>query len=407
MTGDPHLSAPLLGVRVVEFGNLVAAPYCGMLLADLGAEVIKVEPVTGDLARAIGPFYEDESAFFLGVNRGKLSLAVDPKDERVTTALLRLCQQSDVVTSNLRRGAMERMGLGYESLRALAPHLVVGVISAFGSKGPAADRAGIDLIFQGESGMMSITGGEEEGPHKTATTIADFLAGTNAALAITSALVGGGGRRGGRGTLVETSLRDGIIAAQATWNAMYFSSGRQPDRTGTASPVTGPNQTFNTADGYLNLAVVSDRHFADTCRALGLDHLNSDPRFTTNELRVRHRGELSQILVEVLANEPTGHWLKVLEAVGVPVGRILEMEAVFADEQVIFNEMVTEVSHPRIGTFRTQGSPLRVNDRPARSAMPPPVLGQHTVVILGDLGISDAEIAELVAAGAAVDGSRP
>ena len=399
--------APLLGVRVIEFGNLVAAPYCGMLLADLGAEVVKVEPPSGDLARAIGPFYGVESAFFLGVNRGKKSLAVDAKDARIQKALRQLCQQSDVILSNLRRGAMERIGLGQESLRGIAPHLVVAVISAFGSKGPAADRAGIDLIFQGESGMMSITGSEGEGPHKTATTIADFLAGTNAALAITSALAGGGGRRGGRGALIDVSLRDGIIAAQAGWNALYFSSQRQPDRTGTASPITGPNQTFRTADGYLNLAVVSDRHFADTCRALHLDHHLADPRFTTNELRVRHRDELERILQEVFAKEATGHWLKLLDAAGVPVGRILDLEEVFADEQVAFNEMVVDVHHPRIGRVRTQGSPIRLNDRPAFSPLPPPMLGQHTIETLGDLGLSGSALNELLSSGAAVDGSRP
>ena len=399
--------APLTGVRVIEFGNLVAAPYCGMLLADLGAEVVKVEPLSGDLARAIGPFYGDESAFFLGVNRGKRSLAIDPKDERMEMTLLRLCQQSDVVVSNLRRGAMERLGLGHEAIRTTAPHLVVAVISAFASTGPAADRAGIDLIFQGESGMMSITGDEGEGPHKTATTIADFLAGTNAALAITSALFGGGGRGGGRGALVEISLRDGIIAAQATWNALYFTSQSQPERTGTASPVTGPNQTFRTADGHLNVAVVSDRHFVDTCQALHLDHLASDPRFITNELRVRHRHDLANILQEVLAREPTGHWLKLLSEVGVPVGRILNLEEVFADQQVILNEMVTEVSHPRIGPFRMQGSPLRLDGAPARSQMSPPMLGQHTVAILRDLGWSDSEVSELLVAGVAFDGSEP
>ncbi|MGH8957207.1 MAG: CaiB/BaiF CoA transferase family protein [Acidimicrobiia bacterium] len=398
--------APLAGVRVIEFGNLVAAPYCGMLLADLGAEVLKVEPLTGDLARAIGPFYGDQSAFFLGVNRGKLSLAVDAKDERVKKALLRLCQQSDVILSNLRRGAMERMGLGAQSLRTLAPHLVVAAISAFGSTGPSADRAGIDLIFQGESGMMSITGDEGEGPHKTATTIADFLAGTNAALAISSALLGGGGRRGGRGALVEVSLRDGIIAAQATWNALYFTSQTQPERTGTASPVTGPNQTFRTADGHLNLAVVSDRHFGDTCRALQLDHLGSDPRFASNELRVRHRAELGTILQEVFAHKPTSHWMKLLDAVGVPVGRILDLAEVFADEQVILNEMVVEVPYPRIGTIRVQGSPLRLNGTSARSQIPPPLLGQHTVDILRDLGLSDSDVNEMLSSMTALDGSE-
>lgn len=399
--------APLSGVRVIEFGNLVAAPYCGMLLADLGAEVIKVEPLTGDLARAIGPFYGVESAFFLGVNRGKMSVAVDPKDERVKTSLMGLCQQADVVLSNLRLGAMERMGLGPEALRKVAPHLVVAVISAFGSKGPASHRPGIDLVFQGESGMMSITGDAGEGPHKTATTIGDFLAGTNAALGITSALAGGGGRDGRQGALVEISLRDGIIASQATWNALYFTSQRQPERTGTASPVTGPNQTFDTADGHINLAVVSDRHFVDVCRALRLDHVAIDERFATNELRVRHRDELGAILQEVFAAKATSHWMSLLDEVGVPAGRIFDLEEVFADEQVIHNEMVVDMAHPRIGRFRMQGSPLRLDGVSARSQVSPPMLGEHTVAVLRDLGWSDLEVSELIAAGAAIDGSQP
>jgi crotonobetainyl-CoA:carnitine CoA-transferase CaiB-like acyl-CoA transferase len=378
-----------------------------MLLADLGAEVIKVEPLTGDLARAIGPFYGVESAFFLGVNRGKMSVAVDPKDERVKTSLMGLCQQADVVLSNLRLGAMERMGLGPEALRKVAPHLVVAVISAFGSKGPASHRPGIDLVFQGESGMMSITGDPGEGPHKTATTIGDFLAGTNAALGITSALAGGGGRDGRQGALVEISLRDGIIASQATWNALYFTSQRQPERTGTASPVTGPNQTFDTADGHINLAVVSDRHFVDVCRALRLDHVAIDERFATNELRVRHRDELGAILQEVFAAKATSHWMSLLDEVGVPAGRIFDLEEVFADEQVIHNEMVVDMAHPRIGRFRMQGSPLRLDGVSARSQVSPPMLGEHTVAVLRDLGWSDLEVSELIAAGAAIDGSQP
>jgi crotonobetainyl-CoA:carnitine CoA-transferase CaiB-like acyl-CoA transferase len=378
-----------------------------MLLADLGAEVIKVEPLTGDLARAIGPFYGVESAFFLGVNRGKMSVAVDPKDERVKTSLMGLCQQADVVLSNLRLGAMERMGLGPEALRKVAPHLVVAVISAFGSNGPASHRPGIDLVFQGESGMMSITGDAGEGPHKTATTIGDFLAGTNAALGITSALAGGGGRDGRQGALVEISLRDGIIASQATWNALYFTSQRQPERTGTASPVTGPNQTFGTADGHINLAVVSDRHFVDVCRALRLDHVAIDERFATNELRVRHRDELGAILQEVFAAKATSHWMSLLDEVGVPAGRIFDLEEVFADEQVIHNEMVVDMAHPRIGRFRMQGSPLRLDGVSARSQVSPPMLGEHTVAVLRDLGWSDLEVSELIAAGAAIDGSQP
>jgi crotonobetainyl-CoA:carnitine CoA-transferase CaiB-like acyl-CoA transferase len=255
--------------------------------------------------------------------------------------------------------------------------------------------------------MMSITGDPGEGPHKTATTIGDFLAGTNAALGITSALAGGGGRDGRQGALVEISLRDGIIASQATWNALYFTSQRQPERTGTASPVTGPNQTFGTADGHINLAVVSDRHFVDVCRALRLDHVAIDERFATNELRVRHRDELGAILQEVFAAKATSHWMSLLDEVGVPAGRIFDLEEVFADEQVIHNEMVVDMAHPRIGRFRMQGSPLRLDGVSARSQVSPPMLGEHTVAVLRDLGWSDLEVSELIAAGAAIDGSQP
>ena len=322
-------SPPLDGIRVIEFGNLVAAPYCGMLLADLGAEVIKVEPLTGDLAREIGPFYGSESAFFIGVNRGKQSLALDSKDEAMRSRLWQLCANADVGDPQLRRGAMERMGLGYEALSGFAPHLVYAAITAFGGRGPDADRSGIDLIFQGEAGMMSITGGEDDPPRKTATTIADFLAGTNAALAICAALRGGGGRNGGVGRLIEISLRDGLIAAQAGWNAQYFVTGSQPPRTGTASPVTGPNQALRSADGHFNLAVVSDRHFVQVCSVLGLEELATDPRFLTNPARVANRNELTALLESALGREGTEHWLSAFGDAGVPVGRILDLPRSF------------------------------------------------------------------------------
>lgn len=390
---------PLQGIRVIEFGNLVAAPYCGMLLADLGADVIKVEPIAGDLARQIGPFYGDESGFFLAVNRGKRSVAVDAKDDRIKRLLWTLCSTAHVVLHNLRRGAMERIGLGGAELVQSVPGLVYAVITAFGTEGPDADRAGIDLIFQGESGMMSITGGDGDPPRKTATTIADFVAGTNAALAISAALVS---RRGG---VVEVSLRDSLIAVQAGWNAQFFASGRQPSRTGTASPVTGPNQTFRCADGYFNLAVVSDRHFQKVCSILGLDSTASDPRFSTNPDRVANRDELTEILETVLIEKPSKHWLEVFARAGLPVGRLLDLNQVFSDEQVIYNEMVTEIDHPRAGRVRTQGSPLRLDGGPARAETVPPLLGQHTRQILSEGGLPDEEIECLLAAGSALQAS--
>ena len=391
------MSGPLAGVRVLEFGNLVAAPYCGMLLADLGADVIKVEPPDGDLARHIGPFVEGESGFFRAVNRGKRSVAADPKHLEARHFLGEMARAADVVIHNLRRGAMERMGLGYPELAAKNPGLVYAVISAFGTSGPYADRAGIDLVFQGEAGMMSIGGEPGGGPQKTATTIADFVAGTNAALLVAAALVSRGAT--GLGRVVETSLRDGLIAVQAGWNAQFFVAGRQPERTGTASPVTAPNQTFTTADGHVNLAIVSDRHFQRACELIGLGALSDEERFATNELRVAQRDELAGLFQEVLATKPTDHWLTLLGDAGLPVGRILTLPEVFADPQVIHNEMVVNLDG-----YQTQGSPLRSDGASLISQRPSPGLGEHTAAIIGELGVSSERLDRLVADGALLVG---
>lgn len=384
--GFPTVPLPLTGVRVIEFGNLVAAPYCGMLLADLGADVVKVEPPEGDLARQIGPFINGESAFFMSLNRGKRSVAVDARRVEVRAALRLLCLRADVVLHNLRRGAMDRMGLGYQQLAEEGPGLVFTAITAFGGSGPYADRAGIDLIFQGESGMMSITGAEGEAPHKTATTIGDFVAGTNAAYAISAALVAK--NAGAPGRLIEISLRDGLIAVQAGWNAQFFATGVQPRRTGTASPVTAPNQTLRTGDGYLNLAVVSDRHFREVCRVLGLEALVADPRFGSNELRVANREELSGLLEEALASASAEHWLALLHRAGVPAGRLLDLAEVFGDAQVLHNEMVVEFDHPKAGRVRSQGSPIRLDGSTSRSHLRPPLLGEHSQEVLAEAGLS-------------------
>lgn len=373
-----------------------------MLLADLGATVIKVEPTNGDLARAIGPFANGESTFFMSVNRGKRSIAVDPKNPDVAELLFDLCRSADVLVTNLRRGGMNRIGLGYPQLSATAPRLVYVDISGFGSAGPFADRPGIDLIFQGESGMMSITGADQDPPAKTATTIGDFVAGTNAALAAAAALV----RRGedGPGGLIEISLRDGLIAVQAGWNALFFHSGQQPPRTGTASPVTAPNQSFRTLDGHINIAVVSDRHFLLLCRALELDALRTDPRFKSNEDRIANRAVLSDLIGRVLVTQGTEHWLKELEAVGVPAGRILTLGEVFSDPQVLHNQMMIEMDHVRAGRVRMQGSPLRFGGEAARASNAPPFLGEHTRSVLKELGVTDDQVLRLIDTGAAVTG---
>ena len=384
---------PLNGVRVVEFGNLVAAPYCGMLLADLGADVVKVEPPGGDLARAIGPFVNGESAFFMAVNRGKASLAVDAKNPDVASVLGQMVIGADVVVHNLRLGAMERMGLGHVDVMAKAPRLTYAVISGFGTSGPYASRSGIDLVFQGESGMMSISGEESGPPHKTATTIADFVAGTNAALAINAALVARSSS--GRGSLVEVSLRDGLMAVQAGWNAQFFVTGEQPPRTGTASPVTSPNQTFRTRDGHINLAVVSDRHFIDLCRLIGLDGLLDDPRYADNPSRVANRGPLAEAIGAVLVQKATDDWMLSFEKAGLPAGRLLDLPAVFEDPQSVHNEMLVRMEHQTAGPIKVTGSPLRLDGSPSRSDSPPPVLGADTRRLLREAGLADPDINRL------------
>lgn len=391
--------APLLeGVRVVEFGNLIAVPYAGMLLADLGAEVIKVEPPSGDLGRGFGPYQGGESVFFLAVNRGKKSIAVNPKHPEVRPWLDRLVASADIVINNLRHGAMERMGYDEAAVRSINPSVVYAVVSAFGSDGPYAERAGIDVIFQAESGMVSLTGEPDGPPAKTATTIGDYVAATNAALTVCAALVNR--HRTGKGSRVDVSLRDGLLAVQAGWYALYFASGKPPERTGTASPFLLPNQVFRSGDGHFALAIVSDRHFRVLADTIGLPELAE--RYPTNADRLAAGDELLARLDDVFSGYTTADLLSLLESAGLPVGRILDLDGVTSDPQIAHNEMVIEFSHPVAGEVKAVGSPLRVGSRPACSDDPPPVLGEHTRAVLSSLGADDETVESLVRAGAAV-----
>jgi len=387
---------PLHGVVVVEFGNLIAGPYAGMLLADLGARVIKVEPPRGDLGRQFGPFQNGESTFFMAVNRGKESLALDTKDWVSKRVLDNLVRKADVVLHNLRFGAMERLGLGEERCRELNPSIVYAVVSAFGSSGPYAKRAGIDVIFQGESGMISITGDPRDGPHKTATTIGDYVAATNTALAIAAALV----ENPRTGRRVDVSLRDGLMAVQSGWNALGFAKHSQPERTGTASPYLAPNQVFNASDGPFTLAIVSDRHFALLADALERPDLAVD--YPTNDLRMEHRESLARKLNLILKNDTVESWVQLLEQAGLPVGRVLTLAEAFDDPQARHHEMLVEYEHPAAGHVRSTGSPIRLDGGPSVATSPPPVLGQDTRSVLSELGLDSATIEQMIIDGTAV-----
>ena len=387
---------PLSGTLVVEFGNLIAAPYAAMLLGDLGARIIKVEPPDGDLGRRFGPFQNGESVFFLAANRGKESLALDTKDWLSKRVLDNLVRKADVVISNLRLGAMERLGLGEARVRDLNPKLIYAVISAFGPDGPYARRAGIDVVFQGESGMISITGDPKDGPHKTATSIGDYLAGTNLALAVSAALAG----KPLKGCRIDISLRDGVMAVQSGWNALAFASGEQPARTGTASPFIAPNQVFEASDAPFTLAIVSERHFELLTDALERPDLAKD--YPSNEARMANRIQLARRLGNVFKTETAEYWIDLLEQVGLPAGRVLTLAEAFADPQARHNEMLVGLDHPTAGRIQVTGSPIRIDGAPARTDTPPATLGQHTMPILRELGVDDSTIGQMVEAGTAV-----
>jgi crotonobetainyl-CoA:carnitine CoA-transferase CaiB-like acyl-CoA transferase len=388
---------PLHGVTVAEFGNLIAAPYAGMLLADLGARVIKVEPPGGDLGRRFGPFQNGESVFFMAVNRGKESLAVDTGDWVAKRVLDNLVKKADVVVHNLRHGAMDRLGLGGARCRELNSTLIYASISAFGSTGPYAERPGIDIVFQGESGMISLTGDEKDGPRKTATTIGDYLAGTNAALAICAALV----ESPTRGRNIDISLRDGLMAVQSGWNAIHFATGEQPERTGTASPFLAPNQVFHGSDAPFTLAIVSDRHFELLCDAL--DRPDLAAKYPDNEQRMANRTKLVSALQNLFKEKEAGHWIDLLTIAGLPCGPILTLAEAFDDPQARHHEMAVEYDHPIAGLVRATGSPIRVDNASARSAEGPPLLGQHTRQLLIELGVDTDTTDRLIAEGKAVE----
>jgi len=368
------VTGPLARFRIAEFGNLVAAPYAGMLLADLGAEVIKIEPPEGDLARRFGPFIGPESVLFLSCNRGKKSVVLDLASDDGKATCLRLLANVDALLHNMRKGVMERLGLGWEALGTTNPRLVYCTISAFGSSGPDAGRSGVDIVFQGESGMIGLNGYSDDPPQKTATTIGDFMAGTNAALAVSAALAGGSGG------FIDVPLRDSLVAVQAGWNGLHFLNGDQPERLGTASPFLVPNQVFASSDGHFTLAITSDRHYAKLCDVLRLevDH-------PANAERMTHRTTVVERLQGVFAGNTTEHWLGLLGEAGLPAGRLLTLPEVFVQPQVLHNEMIFTVEHPSAGRVKLTGSPIRWNGGATRSALPPPMLGEHTDLVLQQL----------------------
>jgi crotonobetainyl-CoA:carnitine CoA-transferase CaiB-like acyl-CoA transferase len=376
--------APLAGVRVLDLTRVVSGPFATMLLADLGADVAKVEePGKGDESRTYGPpFPGGESSYFLSINRNKRSLILDLKSADGRADALALAARADVVIENFRPGTMDRLGLGWRTLRESNSRVVLCSITGFGAEGPDAQRPGYDLIVQGESGIMSITGAPDGPPMKVGTSIADLVTGLFAAQSVLAAL-----RRrdvSGHGCRVEVAMLDAVVSL-LTFNAgIYFATGEEPSRRGNAHAAIVPYETFEAADGWINIGVANDKFWALFCAAAGCEKLRDDPRFASAPARVAHRVELLALLVPVIRLRSRRRWVATLAGAGVPCGEIRSVGEVCEAPQLASRGMILEMLHPTAGTVRSIASPIRFDGRPPSAPLPAPLLGQHTADVLRD-----------------------
>ncbi|MBA3231708.1 MAG: CoA transferase [Acidobacteria bacterium] len=389
---------PLSGITVIDLTRVLSGPYCTMLLADMGARVIKVEqPGRGDDTRGWGPpFVEGESAYFLSINRNKESLTLDLKHPGARRALDALLDRADVVVENFRPGTMERLGLDYAQVSAARPRLIYCSISGFGQTGPRRDEPGYDAVVQAEGGLMSITGASDGPPFRLGVAISDIVSGMFAAQGITLALFAR--ERSGRGQRVDISMLD-TTAALLTYQAgIYFATGVSPGRLGNRHPTIVPYETFAASDGEFVIAVGNDEQWRRCCDILDLTSLGQNPRFATNRARVEHYDVIRPVLAHRLATRSRAEWVGMLKAAGVPCGSVRDIGELLQDRQIAAREMIATVEHATVGALRVLGVPIKLSETPGAVQMAPPTLGQHTRTILqDDLGLSGEEIEALAA----------
>jgi crotonobetainyl-CoA:carnitine CoA-transferase CaiB-like acyl-CoA transferase len=400
MAGQDEGRGPLAGVTVLELTQIMAGPTCGALLADLGADVIKVEKVAGgdDSRRFSEPQVNGESAAFMMLNRNKRSVAIDLRTDGGRRVLHRLAADADVVVENFRRGTLDALGCGHEALSAVNPALVYCSITGWGRTGPDADKGGFDLIAQGASGIMSITGEPGRPPVKAGPPVTDINAGILAALGVVSAYVHR--LRTGRGQLVDTSLFEAGIQQTFWQSAIFFATGVSPGPAGSAHVLAAPYEAFPTADGWVNVGGANQANWERLATAIGAPHLLGDPRFATNADRMANRAELARLLGERFVTRPTAEWVAVLDAAGVPAGPVNDIATMVAHPQTIAREMVVEVDHPVAGSTRTIGLPIKLSETPGGIRRPAPMLGEHTREVLLEHGFDAREIEELAGEGA-------
>ena len=402
--GAPIGHGPLRGLKVLELSTVLAGPYCAMVLADLGADVIKVEPPEGDATRSYGPPWvgpaqpggERVAAYFLSVNRNKRSLRADLRREEARAVVRQLVGRSDVLVENFRPGGMDKIGLDEHTLRELNPALVHLSITGYGPDGPDAAKPGYDFVAQAVGGLMSITGFPDDAsgqPTKVGVAISDIVTGLLGAIGVLAALRSGVGQR------IDVSLLEATLATLINQAQNAFVSGDQPGRRGNAHPNIVPYETFATADGQIAIAVGSERQWPRLCEAIGLAELATDPRFTDNDSRVRNRDELRPIIAEQLAEADSERWRRLLDEAGVPCGPVNDVLAAFAMPQAVARGMRTSVDHPSLGEMPQIGVPFKLSETPASIRTAPPLLGEHADEILAELGYDAAAITSLRAAG--------
>ena len=395
------VSGPLTGLKVIDLSHVMAGPACAMLLADMGADVIKVEKLPGgeDARRMVPPTISGESAAFLIMNRNKRGIALNLKTEAGRKVLSRLLQDADVLIENYRRGTMEKMGFGYDALHALNPRLIYCSISGFGRTGPYADRGGFDLVTQGMSGLMSITGeGPGCPPVKLGAPVTDITAGILGCVGILAALHARAST--GQGQMVDTSLFEAGIIHTYWQSAICFATGEAPGPMGTAHPLNAPYQAFPVADGWITVGAANQNNWLRMLDVIGAPQLKDDPRFVTNAERMRNLPDLQAELTAFFKTRTSAEWLRRLEEAGVPAGPVLDVRQMQSDPQALAREMVVETAHPTAGKVKSIGLPIKFSETPGAVTRPAPVLGQHTREVLREHGFSDAETDEMAAQGA-------
>ena len=389
---------PLENIKVIDLTRTLAGPFCTQNLADMGADVVKIEePNDGDETRKWPPIWNGESTQFLSFNRNKRSLSVNLKSDEGLAIVKKLAAGADIMIESFRAGTLARFGLGYDDIKAVNPDIIYCTISGYGRTGPMASKPGYDLIIQAYSGLMHLTGEPDGAPQRVGFSLVDLFTGMLAFGSIVTALYHRD--QTGEGQLIDAALLDGQVAAMSYHATGYIGTGVEPHRLGSGHPSLVPYQSFPASDGYFILGVANPNLWERFCHAIGHPELKDDPKFATNPDRVAHRAEMIDLLNGIFATNTVAHWVKVIDDAGVPVGPINKTSDVVADAQVKARDMFLPIDHPNVPDLRVPNSPIKLQATPARLRRPPPLLGQHNDEVLAELGYAAADIAVLKNAG--------